>query len=246
MKKMFAVLFALLLALSLAACQRAAETPDAVVDVPHVSNEHPAPIKPANDPAATQYADAPDAPSGEASVPDDAPEYAPLPALWPPVVGEEGDMTVYACTGSIDIPVPTQYLEALIIESDPDHQMDEHRQTLLSFSEKASVEAARLDYPGEDTGFGWLCSIGRLDEPGYEEWLAADIPGETLFATDGDYYYIHSVPTDVTFYRAGGEAPSPETEGAEDFRTLFQWSCYAIVPDILLFNPGLTDASSTE
>ena len=261
MRKTIALLLTLLLLLSLAACggsdsedpddspagsqsqtgnPSSEPAPDAPAgDVPEPAAE-PAEPKPDAAPESAEPAAAgePDASQGAESAPEPAPQpaYVPLPALWPPVVTEEADLAIYACT-AFNIPVPKEYLDLLVIEHDPDESSG-HRQTLLSFSEKASVEAGQLDYPGENMGFGWICSIDRLDRVGFEEWLSTDGTGAELFARDADYYYVQGVPTDVRFYRAGGEI-GPDSEGLEDYDKLMQWANNELLQNLFTANPGL-------
>ena len=75
---------------------------------------------------------------------------------------------------------------------------------LLSVYEKASVEAAQEDF-GDGTGVGYLFGLAVVDQAGLEQLLCMDYPGVDIFATDGEHYYIYDYPTDVQFYRGGGE-----------------------------------------
>lgn len=151
--------------------------------------------------AKTEPPPAPPAPPSEVAAP---PEPVSEPAPPPPEPG----VTVYSFDG-VEIPVPTDYLDLLVIETNLE-AWNAHHTPLISFSEKASVEAGQLDHPGEDWGDGMLCTISRLDRIGFESFLSGDeSPGSMVFARSGEeaYYLI------VRLYR-GDKEPDSVSLGA--------------------------------
>ena len=156
--------------------------------------------------AKTEPPPAPPAPPSEVAAP---PEPVSEPAPPPPEPG----VTVYSFDG-VEIPVPTNYLELLVVETDLE-AWNAHHAPLISFSEKASVEAGQLDHPGEDWGDGMLCTISRLDRIGFESFLSGDeSPGSMVFARSGEEaYYLIDCPTDVRLYR-GDKEPDSVSLGA--------------------------------
>lgn len=111
--------------------------------------------------------------------------------------GEDAeDITLYDC-GGLQAALPTEYVNQLILDG-PDGN------DLLRVYEKASVEAAQAGF-GSRNGFGFLFGFQRLDQAGLEQFLSSDIPGAEIFATDGERYYVYTFPTDVQFFRSGGE-----------------------------------------
>lgn len=128
--------------------------------------------------------------------------------------------TIYTF-GDLQVPVPTEYLDALVIETDLE-AWNTHWTPLISFSERASVEAGQLDHPGEDWGDGWLCTVARLDRIGFEDWASSAESGMTLFAKDENgIYYLMMRPTDVRLYRAGDRF---DDAGLDEWETLNVWA----------------------
>lgn len=152
----------------------------------------------------------PPAPPEEAVV-ETEPPAPPEVEEEPPAPPEEAE-AVYTFD-KLEIPVPKEYLDLLVVDTELE-AWNEHWTPLVSFSEKASIEAGQLDHPDEDWGDGWLCTVVRLDRIGFEYWASNDGTGTELFAKDGEEtYYLMSRPTDVRFYRT--------RENAAD---LAQWS----------------------
>lgn len=132
----------------------------------------------------------------------------------------DGDRTVYDC-GGLRIGIPSQYLNQLIVKTDlTSSDAPAFGTRLILVSEKASVEAYRAD-TGED-GMGFLFSIEKLDQAGYEQYLCSGRDGREAFATDGGNYYIYTTPTDVQFYRSGGQLDlnSPDWKSWESLQEL--------------------------
>ena len=165
---------------------------------------------------------------------DDAP--APAPVVGSPPVSsgapaptpesdaaddptDEG-VAVYEFDG-LQVPVPAEYLNLLVIETELE-AWSAHWTPLISFSERASVEAGQLDHPDEDWGDGWLCTVARLDRIGFEDWASGAESGMTLFAEDGNgAYYLMMHPTDVRLYRAGDRF---DDTGLDEWEALNAWA----------------------
>ncbi len=150
----------------------------------------------------------------------------------------DGDYTIYTC-GGVDIALPTQYLDLLIVDTDfPDAA--ESWKPLLSVYEKASIEAAQAEF-GDSMGFGFLFGFLSVDRAGYEQLLQEDGSGKEAFATDGTRYYIYTFPTDVQFYRpddGDGGGVNIQSEAWKTWETLNELGP-AVQADLLERN-GLT------
>lgn len=169
---------------------------------------------------------------------------APEPAAEPEPPAEE-PIPVSEFHG-LKVPIPQEYLELLVIDPEPE-TWSAHRTPLVSFSERASVEAGQADRHDEDWGDGFLCTVSTLDRIGFEDWLSgggSDM-GEYVFARDGEEtYYLISYPTDVRLYRVGGiDGTFTEIEGLDEWRMLNEWA--DALPDELVAANALTayDAS---
>jgi len=123
--------------------------------------------------------------------------------------GEE-DVTICDC-GGFQIALPTRYIDQLLIETKfPDAEAG--WTPLMEVSEKASYEASMADY---GSGGGFLFGFAVFDQAAFEQMISADGSGVSVFATDGERYFAYTYPTDVQFYRSGGEI---DTE-SEDWAT---------------------------
>lgn len=162
----------------------------------------------------------PPAPAAEQTIVAETPPEAPADT---PDAEPDDASAVYELDG-LTVPIPTEYVDALIIETDLE-PLSEHWEPLISLAERASVEAGEKDHPGEDWGDGWLCSVSRLDRIGFESWASGDDTGTSIFARDGaDNYYLVTRPTDVRLYRSGSEnAPIPPAD-LEAWNRLNDWA----------------------
>ena len=152
-----------------------------------------------------------------------------------------GDMTVYDC-GGIQIGIPTEYLDQLIVTTDfaPSNSAEEGT-CLIAVNEKASVEAAKADF-GEDI-MGFLFRIEKLSQAGYEHYVCGGREGCDAFAKDGENYYICTTATDVQFYRSGGEIDTTSQEW-KNWETLFDMGS-TVRADMIARN-GLTAYSDDQ
>lgn len=124
--------------------------------------------------------------------------------------GSEEDVTVYDC-GGLQIALPTRYIGQLLIKTEfPDAETG--WTPLLEVCEKASYEAAMAVY---GSGGGFLFGFAAFDQAAFEQMISADGSGVDIFATDGERYFAYTYPTDVQFFRPGGEF---DTE-SEDWKT---------------------------
>lgn len=175
------------------------------------------------------------------------PAVEPVPAQPEPEPPEEDDSVAVLGIHGLKVPVPKGYLDLLVIETELE-AWNAHRTPLVSFAEKASVEAGKLDNHDEDWGDGMLCILSRLDRIGFEDWLSSSGPdmGEHLFARGGENaYYLVSYPTDVRIYRAGGtNRPAEEIEGLDSWIELNDWA-EALPGEIAALN-GLTAYDASE
>lgn len=146
------------------------------------------------------------------------PETPEVPAPEAPAVpaDPDEDCAVYDC-GEIEIALPAKYLDQLIVDTDFPDAEDSWR-PLMSVYERASVEAAEADW-GDSMGFGFLFGFLAMDRAGYERLLCEDGSGIEVFAADGERYYAYTYPTDVQFYRSGGEI-STESQDWRDWEAL--------------------------
>ena len=171
---------------------------------------------------------------------------APAPAVAPPAPAQvteeaQNDSANVSAFHGLKVPIPTEYLDLLVADAELE-TWNEHRTPLVSFAERASVEAGQIDHPDEDWGDGMLCILSRLDHIGFEDWLSSSGPdmGEHVFARDGENaYYLVTYPTDVRIYRAGGtNRPAEEIEGLDSWVELNDWA-EALPGEIVALN-GLT------
>ena len=160
------------------------------------------------------------------------------PVQLPEPEPEAEDPIAISAFHGVKVPIPREYLDLLVVDAELE-TWSAHRTPLVSFAEKASVEAGQLEHPGEDWGDGFLCTVSQLDRIGFEDWLSgsgSDV-GEHVFARDGaDTYYLVSYPTDVRIYRVGGtDRPAAEIEGLDEWRALTEWA-YALPQEIAALN----------
>ncbi|MBQ9458534.1 MAG: hypothetical protein IJU66_01205 [Oscillospiraceae bacterium] len=143
--------------------------------------------------------------------------------------------------GALAIPIPREYAALLVTDVEPE-AWNEHWTPLFSISEAASLDAFERDYPGEDQGMGWLCSVSRLDRIGFEDWACSETPGTRLFAKAGeDCYYLFCEPTDVRLYRS---AEAPDEASAAQWSELTQWA--QTLPQTIIERNSLTAYDASE
>ena len=118
----------------------------------------------------------------------------------PPQSEEDGDVAIFEQDG-LQFALPASYLDQLLVTSEPAFSSCAGEHFLLNVSEKASVEAGEAGSGGGE-GFGYLFGFAVVDRAGMEQLLCMDNPGVDIFATDGDWYYLYTHPTDVRFYRS--------------------------------------------
>lgn len=167
-------------------------------------------------------------PSEAAPSPEEAPGEVPAPEEPP-----AGEDTVICLRGDVEIALPTRYLDQLIVDTDFSGASGGTR-PLLSVYEKASADAGEAGW-GQRAGF--LFGLLALDQTGYEQFLCEDPPGAEVIARDEDRYYVHTFPTDVQFYRPGGEIDT-DSAGWENWTALAQLD-RTVLPDFIRRN-GLT------
>lgn len=152
-----------------------------------------------------------------------------------PVVGEE--YTTYTSAG-YTLSVPNEYTDLLIVDTTVTEGI---RSTFFYVSEKASVEAAKKLFPGDDVGGGFLFGIGKLTESEFQQALCGDMSGAEVFAVDAENnYYMYYHPTDVQLIREGDYTDADWEQWAE----LGQWAVRAT--DLFVAeNEGLTPCYRT-
>ena len=135
--------------------------------------------------------------------------------------------------GGLKLTVPAEHADLVLVDvpqNDPDG-------VLFSVSEKASVEAGKLDNHDEDYGDGWLFGIRRVGEDGLHELLCWDMSGVEVFAKDAQGgYYLFTHPTDVRFYRQGDDFQ--DAAQWEDWGKLNEWAS-GVPAALIAENAGL-------
>lgn len=121
------------------------------------------------------------------------------------------EQAVYSC-GKLEIAVPGEYLSRLIIVENRDGRNG--YQPVVSFYERASVEAAQKDF-GSSDGWGFLFEFALVRREDYQNVMGDDIPGRNFFAEDVKQYYVYACPTDVRLYRSGGGTERDRDDWAE-------------------------------
>lgn len=133
--------------------------------------------------------------------------------------------------GVLQLTVPAEYKD-LVVVTTPSEGSE-----LFNVAEKASVEAAQKQTPGEDWGAGWLFSISRVDVDEMHRLLCSDLNVDFFFAKDDDGYYLFSRPSDVRFVRED-YSNIPE-EDLTQWSALNEWAM--TVPDSFVNkNPSVT------
>ena len=143
----------------------------------------------------------------ESSAPPDAPAVQTAP---------EQAVAVYDFD-TVQIALPMEHWEQIIVETGPDDcEADQplYPRTLMTVYEKASVEAAEADF-GDAADIGFLWGFCELDEATFQDHLAFEPPGSTLFAKKDGLYYAYLYPTDVQFYRSGDLADATAEDWAQ-------------------------------
>lgn len=130
----------------------------------------------------------------------------------PPQEDGGEDVTIYRC-GSLEIALPNRYLDQLTIYTN-ENEAQNGFQPLLSVYETASLLAAEADF-GNTEGFGFLFGFAALDQAALEQFLSTTPAGADVFAQDETCYYVYTYPTDVQFYRSGGEIDTHSEDWAE-------------------------------
>ena len=127
----------------------------------------------------------------------------------------DGENKVYTL-GGIEIPLPLEHLGKMIVITDfPKERSD--GETLLETYEKASVEALNKTSSSEDGGF--LFGFNVMNQAQFEQLLANDVGGCSVFARKGDNYYAKTYPTDVQYFRENGKIDF-ESEDWQTWETL--------------------------
>ena len=135
-------------------------------------------------------------------VPETPPENPPEnPPEEPPQEDAGAEVTLYRC-GEVEIALPSRYLPALTVKTGG--EAENGFQPLLSVYETASLEAAEADF-GSSDGFGFLFGFAALTQAALEQYLCTLPTGMDIFAEDANFYYAYTYPTDVQYYRGGGE-----------------------------------------
>ena len=141
---------------------------------------------------------------------------------------QEKSLLIYS-RGGVELPVPAEYAERVELEFP---EGDGHRRTLFTCWEKAQggdrAQSGEQVHPGESPGDGWIFSVSRLDQVGFEKWLTEEDGGSYLFAQDSaGGYYLYTYPIDTRFQR-----PENGMEDAGAWNELNEWG--ATVPDAIL------------
>ena len=124
-----------------------------------------------------------------------------LCACDPAVSGQIGTTDTEFTSNGFTLSVPNEYVDLLTIDTTV-HENDYG--TFFSVHEKASQEAARALFPGENVGGGFLFGIGTVDEDQFHEMMKWGMTGADVFARDeAGNYFIYYHPTDVQLLRVG-------------------------------------------
>ena len=153
----------------------------------------------------------PENPPASAPPPASTPEPAPpeAPSQEEPPSGDDvpagEDVTLYTCGASpaVEIAIPQSCVSQLTVETDLPVRGEIYH-PLLYVYETASLDAAREDF-GSSDGFGFLFGISYMEKTDYETYGADVFHESMVFAQDETRVYIYAEPTDVQYYRCGGE-----------------------------------------
>lgn len=117
-----------------------------------------------------------------------------------PSTPTEVDTTTKFTSEGFTLSVPNEYVDLLMVDTTV---TEGPRSTFFSVREKASVEAAKILWPDDETmGGGFLFAIGRVSEDEFHEMMMWGMTGADVFARDDEgNYYIYYHPTDVQLIR---------------------------------------------
>ena len=237
MKKTAALFLALTMLAILVSCSRKPAAPDAVSSPDPAPAADPAPVTaPASEADPTPADPGPEPPAG---APDPLPEWLKV-RLTAPKHTTNDEYNFYDFDG-FTVRIANVYADLMTVGTPG--WTDGIGETLITFAETASVEQAERDYPGEDTGFGWLGAVVRLDQLDFERWLCSEQTGTYLFARSGKgFYYLLALPTDVRVYRSDGNY---DYENIEDWGALCDWIAGTLPNDLIELN-GLEAYDASE
>lgn len=145
----------------------------------------------------------------------------PAAKQTPPEAGFADNADAFYDFGSVQIALPIEHLDRLIVETGEDDCEEDrplYPRSLMRVYEKASVEALEKLY-GSSEGGGFLWGIVEMDQAQFEQLLTNDVGGCQIFARDGDLYYAKLHPTDVQYFRENGEIDM-ESEDWQMWETL--------------------------
>ena len=115
-----------------------------------------------------------------------------------PSTPTQTDTTTQFTSVGFTLSVPNEYEDLLLVDTSVSDAKDG---TFFSVREKASVEAVKQMWPGDEGG-GFLFAIGRVDETAFHDMMIWGMTGAEVFARDEEgNYYIYYHPTDVQLVR---------------------------------------------
>ena len=126
-----------------------------------------------------------------AAIWDAQPTASPRPVSDPEAL--LADPELYPLSNGLTVALPADLTEDVLV------QTPEEGAIFFSVYDRRSYEAGVGDGM-ED--MGWLFSLARYDQMGFEESLVSDNSGRTFFAREDGWYYAWLFPTDVQFYSA--------------------------------------------
>ena len=148
-------------------------------------------------------------------------------------VPAETDTTTRFVSNGFTLSVPNEYVDILSIDT----TVHESAQgTFFSVHEKASQEAAKVLFPGENAGGGFLFGIGMVREEQFHEMMMWGMTGADVFARDGaGNCFIYYFPTDVQMIRVGNYTDADWKQWSD----LCHWAA-GVKVSFPLENPTLT------
>ena len=156
----------------------------------------------------------------------------PTPRPTPtPAAGLPEDPALYDLDHGLAAALPGDLADQLTV------LQPETGNVLLAVYETRSYEAA-----GPEMEMGWLFSLARYDQVGFEEALTVDNSGRTFFARGDGWYYAALTPTDVRFWSE--DPPEVQEEQVAVWERLVSRLPEEVLPDFIARN-GL-EAFSTE
>ena len=126
--------------------------------------------------------------------PTASPSPSPTPVSDPEALLENPEL--YPLSNGLTVALPADLTADLLVQTPEEGNM------FFSVYDRRSYEAGG----GAEMEMGWIFSLARYDQLGFEEALVSENSGRTFIARGDGWYYAWQFPTDVRFYTMAEDA----------------------------------------